>query len=190
MGIKDPAKRFSLFCVRAKELRESQFVKEGSAIGFTLKWDDSTKCLRAIEKEINMTNLKAYLVTFRQFFSKKEPIYIFGIYDLCQKHITDEKYRGWLIKSREFLEKALRLSGVQIIQNNKEISAEEIMKLIINGVIFHSDEKKIKKLGAVPPVVRAFYTFNFLNVILDAANQLYYVENTIRTSIREGSMKL
>ena len=183
----EPGKRLSIFCERAKELRESQFIQEGSSIGVTLKWDKE-EGLRIIEKEINTTSLKAFLVTFRQFFMKKEPIFIFDIYSLCLSHIANDKYKEYLSKSRAILKKSLRYSGVPISYNGIEKSAQHIMDLIINGAFFHSsDERKMNEVGALLPHEIAFYRFNFLNLILDATKQILYVENVIRASIADGS---
>jgi hypothetical protein len=188
MSIKNPEGRLSLFCERAQELRESIFIQEGGNIGVTLKWDKA-EGLRIIEKKINSTNLKAYLVTFRQFFLKKEPIFIFAIYNLCLRHITNDRYREYLARSRDILKKSLRYRGVPIIYNGVEKSAQHIMDLMINGVLFHSsDEDKMKEVQALLPHEKAFYRFNFLNVILDAAKQIIYVESIIRASIAEGSI--
>jgi hypothetical protein len=88
MPINDPMKCFSLYCARVQELRETQFIKEGAKIGLKLKWDKE-QGVRIIEEPINMTNLKAFLVTFRQFFLEGEPVNIFRIYNLCQQHITN-----------------------------------------------------------------------------------------------------
>lgn len=185
----EPGKRLSIFCERAKELRESQFIQEGSNIGVTVKWDKA-EGLRIIEKEINTTSLKAFLVTFRQFFMKKEPIFIFDIYNLCLRLITNDKYREYLSGSRAILKKSLRYSGVPITFNGIEKSAQHIMDLIINGVFFHSsDESKMNEAQALLPHEMTFYRFNFLNLILDATKQILYAEDVIRASIAEGSLE-
>jgi hypothetical protein len=190
MGIRNPAIRFSLFCDRAQELRDSQFYREGSNLQMSVKWDKA-EGLRIIEQEINITSLKAYLVTFRQFFLKKEPIFIFGIYNLCLKYIANDKYKEYLVKSRDILEKKLRSSGVPIIHNGVEKSAQHIMDLIINGLLFHSsDERKMTEALALRPHEMPFYRYNFLNVIWDATYQIECVDRIIRASIREGSISI
>ncbi len=135
------------------------------------------------------TELRAFLLTFRQFISKKEPIFIYRIYNLCQKSLVNDKFKEHLIKSRSIWEHAQKSCGINLIFNGQKISPEFAVDLWVNGYYFHSDEKKLKTLRDMLLPGRMLSRFQFLSFIQDATRQILYLDNIIKISFKEGYFK-
>jgi len=145
--------------------------------------------LRFISREPDETSLKAFLLTFRQFISEKEPIFMNKIYNLCQKHLTNDRMREYLVKSREVWKNTLKSTGILVFYNKCELTPEYITDLWINGYYFHSDPEKWITLKKILPHEKMLVKFQFLNFLLDATTQVLYLDNIIRASIREGWLR-
>ncbi len=187
-SIRDPLERFTIFCEKAKELRESDWARGGLGVKASESWNAAEGEIKIIIKEPQETPLKAFLLTFRHFILRDGPIHIDSIYNLCAVHITDEKYREYLIKSRDFYRNALHSSAIDLIQNGENISTEYIVDLLINGQYFHSDNDKRKALRELSPAKFA-YMSNFLNFVHRATTQIFYVDDVIRAALKEGKIQ-
>ena len=94
--------QLGLFRDRAEELKNTRFIKDGYSPNITIKLD-RMEGSRFISKEPNEEDLRSFLLTFRQFVSPKEPVFLNRIYNLCQKAITSEMLRDYLILGLELL---------------------------------------------------------------------------------------
>lgn len=183
--------RFSLdlFCKKANELREFEYVKKGFPLSLKIHWDeDKGESISTQEPDEN--ELKSLLVTLRQFYLKGEAINIQHIYNLCHLHIKNETYKNYLLKSREIYNKSLKNGGLPIIVNGNEMNPERIFDLFINGEIFHTQPEKHMELKSLPPFAYQLFKQVFLYLLQDFLNQIFYVEKIIKASIKEGSLNI
>ena len=84
---------------------------------------------------------------FGQFISNNEPVFLYKIYNLCQKHLINDKLKEYLIKSREAWKQAQKSTGIILKYNERELTPEYITDLWINGYYFHSDINKLHILN-------------------------------------------
>jgi hypothetical protein len=178
-----------LYRARAEELINSRLLREGFNPGFTISWN-RIQGLRFSSKEPDETCLRSFLITFRQFVTEREPVFIFKIYNICQKHLTGDKLKEYLFKSRKAWINSLKTTGIMLVYNNREMSPESINDLWINGYYFHSDERKYLFLRSLLPYERMLIRSIFLNFLLDATKQVLYINNIIKAGLNEGLFRL
>jgi len=177
--------QFLLFRARAEELRNTHLIRESFNPGITIKWD-RMRGLRFKSREPNEDSLRSFLLTFRQFILNDEPVFLYRIYNLCQKHLTSDKLKNYLSESREIWKKAHKSADITLIYNNQELTPEDVTDLWINGYYFHSDMDKLRILKQLLPHERMLIKNQFLNFLLDATRQVLYVDNIIRVALKDG----
>jgi len=180
-----PTEQLNLFQAKAEELRDSKLLRKGFDLNVTINWN-KMQGINFMARQPDETELRAFLLTFRQFISKKEPIFIYRIYNLCQKSLVNDKFKEHLIKSRSIWEHAQKSCGINFIYNGQKISPEYAVNLWVNGYYFHSDEEKLKTLHYMLPPGRMLSRFQFLSFIQDATRQILYLDNIIKISFKEG----
>lgn len=181
--------QLKLFRARAEELRNTRLIREGFNPGITINWN-KMQGLRFKSREPDEENLRSFLLTFRQFISNNEPVFLYKIYNLCQKHLINDKLKEYLIKSREAWKQAQKSTGIILKYNERELTPEYITDLWINGYYFHSDINKLHILNHLLPHERMLIKNQFLNFLLDAARQVIYVSNIINVALKEGLLKI
>ena len=129
--------------------------------------------------------LRSYLMIFRLFMLKKEPIHLNRIYNICHKVITSEKIRGYLIDSRKHWKESQKSTGIKIKFNNREMTPEYVMDLLINGYYFHNDTEKYQELSKYMPYVQMIAKNQFLFFLKDATQQILYLNHIIKFCLRE-----
>lgn len=179
------SEQFLLFRAKAEELRNTRLIRESFNPGITIKWN-RMQGLRFKSREPNEENLRSFLLTFRQFILNDEPVFLYRIYNLCQKHLTSDKLKNYLSKSREIWKQSLKSANVTLIYNRRELTPEYITDLWINGFYFHSDMNKLHILNQLFPHERMLVKNQFLNFLLDATRQVLYVDNIIKVALKEG----
>jgi len=175
---------YKRFHKKATELRESKLLPQILSVGFSVKGNQSGFSLTV--KKPDETDLRAYLTTFRQFIMKSERIYMDGIYGTLQEHLGDEKFKGYLNKSKVLWQKAHNEAGIALIYNGRELSPLEITDLFLYGDIFHSDVKKEAALNELPPPLRDLFMFQFLEFIHRATIQILYVDQIVNKALEEN----
>lgn len=141
----DAHEKLKLFREKAKELKQSRLLKKGINLKFSITFDRTKGVLIETEKP-DEEDLRSYLLTFRQFTLKGEPIYLPYICNLCFQNITDEDLRKRLAESREAWEQERKSDGVEMTIGNEIITPERATELLINAHYFHSDSDKIALL--------------------------------------------
>jgi len=179
------SEQFLLFRAKAEELRNTRLIRESFNPGITIKWN-RMQGLRFKSREPNEENLRSFLLTFRQFILDDEPVFLYRIYNLCQKHLTSDKLKNYLSKSREIWKQSLKSADVTLIYNRRELTPEYITDLWINGFYFHSDMNKLRILNQLFPHERILVKNQFLNFLLYATRQVLYVDNIIKVALKEG----
>jgi hypothetical protein len=177
--------QFLLFKARAEELRNTRLIRESFNPGITISWN-RMQGLRFKSREPNEESLRSFLLTFRQFILNDEPVFLYKVYNLCQKHLMSDKLKDYLSKSREIWKQEHKSAGIKLVYNEREFTPEYITDLWINGYYFHSDTNKLCILNKLLPHERMLVKNQFLNFLLDATRQVLYVANIIKVALKEG----
>jgi hypothetical protein len=125
-------------------------------------------------------------LTFRQFVSDEEPVYLYRIYNVCQKNITSDELKGYLIEGRKAWRRSLTHGGFKLVWNDTEFQPEKVLDLWINGVYFHNDSAKREFLNHIAPHQKMLLRQVFLNALADGARQVLFVNHIIKSAIKDG----
>ncbi|MCR4320416.1 MAG: hypothetical protein NUV74_08820 [Candidatus Brocadiaceae bacterium] len=180
--------QLNLFKTRVDELRQTKIVKEGFNSSITVKYE-AQKGLHFQSVHPNEEYFRSFLLTFRKFVSEKEPIYLNRIYNICQQYLTNEKYKEYLVKSRNIWRESLKSTGFKLTFNGREMSPEVVMDLWINGYYFHDDIEKVNALNGMLQHEKMLVKYQFENFIIEAVRVVIYVGNVVTVSLKEGQIK-
>lgn len=177
-----------LFLERVDELAHTNLATSGGlSIEHHIRYDQ-TSGLTTELREPDENDLRAYLLTFRQFISEGEPVFIGRIYNLCARLFTDDELKRKVADARKHWALAQKYSGMKLVVNGHEYSAAEVCGWFINGQYFHSDpdyRAKIKEMERFP-LDREIFRFHFLNFVVEASRHALYLSGIIRYAMREG----
>lgn len=135
-------KRLKLFLVRASELEELEYVKNGMKSQIKLFSDPNDE----LSKNPSEEQIRSFLLLFRQFISNSEPLFINRIFNDAQRAITNHELKSLLVKYREDWIRDNKYGPFEIRLNDERLSPEEALDLLINAHYFHTDEVKRQKL--------------------------------------------
>lgn len=177
--------QLGLFRFRAKQLEEARLLRNSASFGLTIR-ASSTEGMSFSSQEPDEEDLRSFLLSFRQFILNDDPVYLFKIYNLCQKHITSDKLKKYLVQSREAWKKGLKKGGINLIFNEREITPEYVIDLWINGWYFHNDIEKLTKLQRLLPHEHMLVRQHFLSSLLEATWHVLYVAHIVTVALRDG----
>lgn len=180
--------QLKLYRARVEELTDTRLIRNGLNPGITISWDRMSG-LQFKSREPDEEDLRSFLLTFRQFVSDKEPVFLNKIYNICQRDIRSDKLKVRLSESRAAWKLAQKRSGLKLIFNGRELTPEYVTDLWINGYYFHNDEAKISKLKSLLPHEKMLVRNQFLNFLVDATRQAFYIGNIITVALKEGLLK-
>jgi hypothetical protein len=183
-----PRQRLELFSVRVDELSETTLVRQND---LKSEWTISMgvdQSLTSSSIEPNEDLLCSYLLKFRKFISKGEPLYIGAIHNLCQKHFTSEELKGHIRNCRQGWKRTLEHNGVRLTFNGKQISPEYLADLWINGHYFHEDTQKAEELKRYLPGPVVFARHEFIAFVVEATRVIGGTGYAIKMALRDGAV--
>ena len=180
-----PRERLELFKARANQLADSRLLKRGFNPGISIRYERMRGTIFE-SREPDEEDLRSFLLTFRQFVSNDEPIFLSSIYNLCRQCLTSGELKGYLVQSRDAWKRALRGRGFKIVFDEGRVTPEEVADLWINGWYFHSDNEKMRRLKSLIPEQQIMARWLFLDFVAEATRQVFYVRNLITVALRDG----
>lgn len=183
--------RLGLFVRRADELRSLRLIRSDQlAARMNLSWD-RVKGLRLETNAPDEEDLRSFLLTFRQFVSAKEPVFLNRIFNICHSRLRSDELRGYLVEAREEWKRNQRGNGVVVTIDDRTMTPERVTELLINGHYFHSTDLPLQReLQGLGPPERLLVRWVFLNFVVDATRQVLYVATVVNVALRGGLMKL
>lgn len=179
--------QLKLFISRANELKNKRAIRNGFNTQLKINWDKEKGFITEITQP-DEDDLRSFLLLLRQFISDKEPIFLNRIYNLCYKYIDDDDIKSGLIKAREVWKQSQINSGMGLILENDDFTPEYSTDLWINGYYFHNDEEKRKIIESKLHLEQIFIRHQFLNYIISATENIFYVSRMIEYAIEKGKL--
>jgi hypothetical protein len=170
-----------LFLERVDELKQLRLLREWKS-GLQISYQQGQPT-RFEFHQPDEEALRSYLLTFRQFFSDDEPVFMYRIHNLCSLNVRSDVVRERLAESRAAWTKAMKTSGLGLEIDELTISPEKAMRLWINGHYFHNDYEKRELLKKFGSIERGFTKQQFLILIGDATIQLLITARLIEESL-------
>jgi putative nucleotidyltransferase with HDIG domain len=180
----DERKRTQLerFLYRADELAGTRLVKHGTKATFSINYDYRAGTIFSLT-EPDGEELKACLMTLRQFVLRKESIFIDKIYNLCEKTLVNTQVKGQLREAREAWKASQKSSGIRVVFDDRDITPAYVAGLLFNARYFHNDEKKEAELARLGPVESLLAKHVFLSYVADTIRQVFYMADIIRVGL-------
>jgi len=178
----DNKARLEIFLQRVEDLKNTKIVREGYNSGFTLNWTKESGVLKFQFNQPDEDLFRSLLLSLRHFLQEKEPTFMNRIYNICDRCLTNEKHKNYLIKSRNFLNEAMKSTGVHLDIDQKHFSPSYVWDIYINGLYFHSDMEKadvILKLSEHEKNLIKNELYAFVNACI---KQIVYVGNIVHNA--------
>lgn len=175
-----------LFVRRVEELLATRLVRSGD-----LRTNLSMRA--AIDEPVQFSvhepdeeSLRSFLLTFRQFVSDKEPIFVHKIANVLWTRLSGDEVRGHLQRARERYGQSLRHGSLKFVSDEHHFTPDEALDLWINGRYFHNDERKAATLGRLDPMSTIFVRQVFLEVLIEATRYIRFLADVVVISRRDG----
>jgi len=178
----DDKTRLEIFLKRVEELKNTKIVREGYDSGFTLKWTKESSALNFQFNQPDEDLFRSLLLSLRHFLQEKEPIFINRIYNICHRCLTNEKHKNYLVKSRKFLNEAMKSTGVHLNIDQKHFSPSYVWDIYINGLYFHSDVEKFDVILKLPGHERNLIKNELYGFVNAYIKQIVYIGNIVQNA--------
>ena len=178
----DPEQQLDLFMQRINELRSRPLYKISGGLGgsFNISREGEGPPQVSIQLRFpDEEDLRSFLLIFRQFISRKEPVFVGKIYTLCYCALESDDllrdrfaawYGTWQQTAKEIAE------GIQF--KGPTISPVELADLWIDGYYFHNDADKYERLeGLYGDLMYA--KANFLTYLTHATREIDHLEHLV-----------
>lgn len=180
--------RFELFTKRVRELNDLRLVKSGMQWNFKIRWEAKSGLIRYEPAEIDIDDLRSFLLLFRQFISPSEPIFISRIFNDCYRFLIDKKLKVEVKKAKtDWNKQYSSRPSMSFIFNDNKVTPEHVLDLWINGHYFHNDADKMAQLEQLlkcPIPIAQVQLINTLPILTSIINFLgqvimYGLENDL-----------
>lgn len=175
-----------LFVRRVEELLRTRLVTSGdlrTSLSMRASIDEP---MQLSVHQPDEEDLRSFLLTFRQFVSDKEPVFVRRIANLLWQRLTGDEVRGYLQRSRDRYGQSLRSGSLKFIADEHHFTPEEALDLWINGRYFHNDERKAATLSRLDPMSAIFVRQVFLEVLVEATRYIRFLADVVIIARRDG----
>ena len=139
--------RMRLFLSKVNELFDTRLIASGKKPELNIKKDIDSNKINIKISNLDEDDFKSFLLTFRHFVSKKEPIYLPRILNFCIKSLDENELILNLQKAKASWNETLNNEGeFKLKMDGEYIAGEEVLDIWINGYYFHSDFDNNKKI--------------------------------------------
>jgi hypothetical protein len=184
--------QLELFVERARQLWDSRVRREGLKVSVRMKWAAEDELLRTTMEEPDAEDFRSYLLTFRQFISEGEPLYLHKIYNLCHQHITDDKCREYLAEARKEWQQICNTSdtGLTLTLNSVVLLPADVADLWINGHYFHNDPEKMRTLKGLESYLYYSSRTIFLDYVIETSKVIFHAGQNIHVALERGWLNI
>jgi hypothetical protein len=177
-----------LFIVRAEELEKTRLGSGNFHVGVKIEMGVGKPTL-VTPNFPPEEDLRSFLLTFRQFVSEREPVFLPRIHNLCHLKIDSDLHRRGAAALRTKLSDALRASEIVLIYNGKELTPEETLDLFIDGWYFHSDPEKRGFLEGLAPQESTLVKHRFLDLLIPATEVVFHTRDLLVDAFEKGLVR-
>jgi hypothetical protein len=181
-----PREHLELFVTRVDELSQTTLIRTNGLVNeWSLSFDiNRPSVFRSLQPNEDL--LRSYLLVFRRFISKNEPIFIGYIHGLCRKHFTSDELMSHIEACQRGWKQTLAQAGIRMNLDGRETSSEHIADLWINGHYFHEDPAKAEELKQYVPPAIFMVRQEFLNFVIESTRVIGGTGHTIKVALRDG----
>lgn len=158
--------KLKVFSSRAQALRNRKLVKDGLP-----KVSIQTHVGRRISYEPNFPDeedFRSLLIEVRTFYLQREPNNFYHVCGILNRRLGEAKLKEHIKHIKKDFEIALQDTSIGIIDNNKQLTSEDILKLWLNAKYFHSNqnkEKYFKQITSLPLSGEPYLKFELIATV-------------------------
>lgn len=178
----DEQKALCLFKERATQLNCSRLVQNNFKSLFEINYDIKTGKTSLHANNPDEEDLKSFLIDFRHFISKKEPVFINRIYNICQKYLICSHVKRVAAESYKNWKEYYKNKYLKFMFDGKILSPEYVTNLWINGIYFHNDESKRIEIDKLIPIGKSVFKKRFLNHIVITSRFIFNLCDIVKYS--------
>ncbi len=134
--------------------------------------------------------LRSFLLVFRHFVAKGEPVYVNTIANLCWNNIFSDKVRRELKAAKVHWKQQQRNGAVGLTINEQDFDPSFVLDLMINRVFFHSDSRKRNIVKRLDWLSAQFVEHVFLSYLIEGTKYVVFLRNIILISRNQGLLGL
>lgn len=175
-----------LYVRRVEELLSTRLVTSGGLRTSLNMRASINQPMQLSAHEPDEEALRSFLLTFRQFVSDKEPVFVRRIHNVLWQRLTGDEVRGHLQKARDRYGQSLRTGSLKFVADAHHFAPEEALDLWINGRYFHNDERKAATLDRLDPTSAVFVRQVFLEVLVEATRYVRFLADVVVIARRDG----
>lgn len=180
------AQRLGLFLARVDELLDTRMVRQGGLnVGFSVN-ADRVKGTSFEFREPDEDDLRSFLLTFRQFVSGNESVFVNRVHTVCWQCISSDQLKAELSRAQHNWRTATRTGSIQYVENGISNSPEKVLDLWINGHYFHNDRRKVAELSRLTGFGALLTRQIFLSYLVEATRYILLLRNVIVVARKEG----
>lgn len=179
--------QFELFFERTQQLLDLRLVKKRLQTKLTIHWDAISSTLTSTLQNPDEEDLRSFLLTFRQFVSRKEPVFVPRIFNECIRFVPHDVIRQELEKAKRHWNQSLNESiGFGLTIDVQKITGEHVLDLWINGIYFHNDLEKKQELERLSGFNRILVRTKFLSILPGLVQIITFLSVVIKNGLSEN----
>ncbi len=186
----EESERLDLFLEKVEELANTRMIQAGDLQGRITLNSERMKGLRVDTWRPDDATLRSFLMVFRHFVSEKEPVFLNHIANLCWREIHSDRVRGELAKARAHWKESQRTGSLGLIINQENFDPAFVLDLMINGVYFHSDSRKRRKVKELDWLSAQFVQQVFVNYLIEGSRYTAFLRNIIVITRSQGLLRI
>jgi hypothetical protein len=184
-----PSEQLDLFVKRVLELNATRLVNSGGlATELSITFSD-VQPLKIQTQQLDEDDLKSFLLTFRQFTSDSEPIYVNRIYRILESEINSDVIQNRLRAGRRQWHQQNRNGSLKVVINDRTFPPVDLLDFWINGYYFHNDKRKASALFQRDPLGHVLTQQVFLDCLIETTRYLFFLWNVVMIARREGLLE-
>lgn len=183
--------QLNLYLERVADLLSRRVIRDQTlGYQFSMKWNRDTGGQMGFTGQPDEEDLRSFLLSFRHFIANDEPVYVNRIQNLLWQQIEADQVREGLKEAKAHWQRACSAGAVALNINGVNMASEDLLDLWINGVYFHSDQRKRARLEQLGPMVGMVSRFKLLDHLIVATNYIVYLRNVIVRARSDGLLRL
>jgi hypothetical protein len=153
----------NLFIEKCRGLAETSLGQTGFSVNHQITYDQAG--ITTVLDQPDEDAIRSFLLTFRQFVSEKEPLFLGRVYGVCCRYLEDDMLKDQIEQMRKTWASVQRGWGTNMVFNGVELYGVKIFEVWENGWYFHSDADYKQLLDSAPPIVWQWLRAQFISFI-------------------------
>ena len=179
---------FRIFLKKVQELKERELMKNSFIELWKVIGSNETKEIEFSYTQPNEELFRSLCIAVRYFFLKDEGGYVFHIYNLCQRFLTNEEHKKFLILSRKMLLTGMKSFDIDITINEMECSPQFAFDTFINAT-FHHDPKCVEFIENLNKMEKIVFQIELDSFVFNATRHIFYLEKIVRHALEYKEIK-